>query len=569
MQQLRLNAPEKTTIGGYGELHLNVSMPKGNDTEAEVDMHRLVLFFAHRFNDRISLYTEFEVEHALVGPGAPGQVGIEQATLDWRLTKNDAVYLRTGIVLVPMGVINQWHEPPIFHGVERPRVDTLVIPTTWREAAVGIWGRPIEGLQYELYLMSGMDADGFSGWSGLRGGRQSAAVAVTNGPAFAGRVEYEPRLRQIIGASFYLGFAGANAEDIPERVTVTGASVDWRMHLKGFEPKVEAAYFHVSDTDKLRVVSAGATDPYSTVGSDIFGVYGELAYDVFYTLETEHVVALCSRRVLRHHVCRNRTLPSTVPPTSTQFSDSPTNRSPNSRLRPILSYARRAQVPTSASSTPGLDGCFDVESLKNSEIDPKMDRVIMRLLKLFALAAFAAVSFSRRRLPHKRFIPLANFCRSSFSDCTRVRFLRTANSSNSRKVIETKLGYTLAKKDYVVYVAEKGDQAVGYAVFDSEIGQHEAIDFATFFDSAGKVTRFEVVAYREPYGDEIRGTRFRKQFVGRNAKSGFDFKRDVDAVSGATLSARAATKAVQRAAMLVEQLLNHNESSATTMHASR
>ncbi len=99
-----------------------------------------------------------------------------------------ALYLRAGVILVPMGIINQWHEPPIFNGVERPQVGRVIIPTTWREGGVGIWGQPTDSIRYELYVMGGLDASGFSGATGLRGGRLKVTQAELNGPAFTGRV---------------------------------------------------------------------------------------------------------------------------------------------------------------------------------------------------------------------------------------------------------------------------------------------------------------------------------------------------------------------------------------------
>ena len=93
---------------------------------------------------------------------------------------------------------------------------------------------------------------------------------------------------------------------------------------------------------------------------------------------------------------------------------------------------------------------------------------------------------------------------------------------------------------------------VGYALFDSEKGQHELMDVATFFDAKGKVTRVELMSFREPYGDGVKSERFRQQFIGKDARSGFVAGRDIDTISGATLSSRAMAKAVQRAAVLLD-----------------
>jgi len=136
-----------------------------------------------------------------------------------------------------------------------------------------------------------------------------------------------------------------------------------------------------------------------------------------------------------------------------------------------------------------------------------------------------------------------------------VDFQRIQLSAERRAELGRQLGQQLEKGEYIFYVAHSGDQVDGYALFDREIGQHEYIDFATFFDCDGRVTRVEVVAYREPYGDGIRSKRFRKQFVGKEAASGFKPGHDIDVISGATLSARAMAKAVKRATLLLHDTL--------------
>ncbi len=132
-----------------------------------------------------------------------------------------------------------------------------------------------------------------------------------------------------------------------------------------------------------------------------------------------------------------------------------------------------------------------------------------------------------------------------------VDFRRVQLSAERRAELAQKLGQRLEKGEYIFYVARSGEKVDGYALFDREIGQHEYIDFATFFDGAGRVTRVEVVAYREPYGEGIRSSRFREQFVGKEAASGFRPGHDIDVISGATLSARAMAKAVKRATLLL------------------
>lgn len=142
-----------------------------------------------------------------------------------------------------------------------------------------------------------------------------------------------------------------------------------------------------------------------------------------------------------------------------------------------------------------------------------------------------------------------------FHASTRVSFARVGGASAERSAIERRLGARLAKPDYAVFVATTGARVDGYAVFDAERGQHELIDYAVFFDAAGVVTRVEVLEYREPYGEAIRGERFRRQFLGRRGSSGFRADHAIDVVSGATISSRSMCAGVQRAAVLVEALL--------------
>lgn len=142
-----------------------------------------------------------------------------------------------------------------------------------------------------------------------------------------------------------------------------------------------------------------------------------------------------------------------------------------------------------------------------------------------------------------------------FHSSERVSFLKIAPDSSARARIEKRTGRKLPRADYTFYVASTGKRVDGYALFDEERGQHELISFATFFDARGNITRVEVVAYREPYGDGIRAARFRNQFIGRNASSGFRANDDIDAISGATISSRSLSKGVQRASILLDEVV--------------
>ncbi len=189
--------------------------------------------------------------------------------------------MRAGIVLVPMGIVNQWHEPPLFHGVERPMVDKLIIPSTWREGGAGFFHRPTEEFSYELYVVSGLDPLDFSASNGIRGGRQKVGEARTDGLAFTGRAQYEPTNQTVLGVSGYYNAAGKNADAIDADVNVLGVSADARSKLNGFEARAQFAMFTIGDTEELNAVTNAG------VGDTLVGAYAELAYDIFHTLDMD------------------------------------------------------------------------------------------------------------------------------------------------------------------------------------------------------------------------------------------------------------------------------------------
>src|SRR5216683_3348696 len=205
-----LAAQERTTVGGYGEVHYtNRTGPK---TPAVVNLARFVVYLAHSFDDRLAFRSELEVEDAKVEGGKPGgEVSLEQAYLDYRLA--DWITLRTGLVLAPVGIINETHEPPTFNGVERPGFDHDVIPTTWREIGVGAVGTIPggSGLAYRVYLVNGLRADGLSAAEGIREGRQEGRQASFANPSFTGRLEWARPGVKIGGSFWYGGTADTNA----------------------------------------------------------------------------------------------------------------------------------------------------------------------------------------------------------------------------------------------------------------------------------------------------------------------------------------------------------------------
>lgn len=177
-----------TTIGGYGELHYNnIETETGGvvtGTKKEIDYHRFVLFFNHDFSERVRLYTELELEHSISGDGQVGEVELEQAFVEFDINEKHSA--KGGLFLVPVGILNETHEPPTFYGVERNPIEKHIIPSTWWEAGAGVSGELAPGWSYDLAMHSGLNTAS----SDIRSGRQKVGKAKANDWALTGRIKY-------------------------------------------------------------------------------------------------------------------------------------------------------------------------------------------------------------------------------------------------------------------------------------------------------------------------------------------------------------------------------------------
>ncbi len=170
-----------TSIGGYGELHYN-----NNDSKKEVDFHRFVLFIGHEFTDKLRFFSELEVEHSIAGEGKAGEVELEQAYIEYDIS--DTLTSKTGMFLIPVGILNETHEPPTFYGVERNPVEKNIIPSTWWEAGAALNVKAAAGLSFDFALTSGLDTRGKD--YKVRSGRTKIAKASAENLAFTSRVKY-------------------------------------------------------------------------------------------------------------------------------------------------------------------------------------------------------------------------------------------------------------------------------------------------------------------------------------------------------------------------------------------
>lgn len=242
---------ERTTIGGYGELHYNnlddeVLGATGNDDLEQVDFHRFVLYFGHEFTDDIRLFSEVELEHSLAGEGQPGEVELEQAWIEMDL--NDQHRTRAGLDILPIGIINPTHEPNTFYGVERNRIESEIIPATWWEAVFGFNGEIAPGWNYDAYAHSGlvMPSTGGSAFR-PRSGRLKVANATDQDVAFTGRLRYTgvPGLEIGVSGQYQKDVTGT-VDSLDVSATLFEGHIDYK-HTSGFGLRALYARWDLED----------------------------------------------------------------------------------------------------------------------------------------------------------------------------------------------------------------------------------------------------------------------------------------------------------------------------------
>jgi hypothetical protein len=220
------------SIGGYGEsLYQNFDATRedgaGSGKTNEWDYLRAVVYLGWKFDRTFVLNTEIEYEHASTGEG--GEVSVEFATLDAML--RNEVNLRAGLVLVPLGFVNEMHEPTTYLGARRPDTETRILPSTWRANGIGAFGEA-GPLAYKLYLTESLNADSYTAAGGIRGGRQAGAKATADNLAFSGRLDLVSVPGLLAGASFFTGESGKDlavaGQSFGARTTTWDLHADWR-----------------------------------------------------------------------------------------------------------------------------------------------------------------------------------------------------------------------------------------------------------------------------------------------------------------------------------------------------
>jgi hypothetical protein len=256
---------DRIQFHGYGEFHYNNPQigTMDEDAIAEADVHRFVLGWTYEFTDALRMDAEIDFEHAAT------EIELEYAHIDYDLKPTLA--LRAGAVLMPVGPLNEFHEPPLYYSVERPYVENTIMPTTWQEFGVGLVGRS-GALAYRGYVVTGLDASGFSSLSGIRGGRTHAAEAPAEDLAGVARIEYASQNGLQLGASGYYGGADQGDSTLGD-VTVGIVNADARFRRSGLDLR-GVVYRVFLDAEEL---STARGEP---IGEAMMGWYAEAAYDL-------------------------------------------------------------------------------------------------------------------------------------------------------------------------------------------------------------------------------------------------------------------------------------------------
>ena len=262
--------PSGMTFGGYAEVLYN----QPESLNGEIDVQRLILLFGYKFDDRTQFVTEVEFEHVK-------EVYIEQAFVNYALS--NSLNVRAGLMLVPMGIINEYHEPTTFNGVERPSLDNKLVPSTWREIGIGVSGRS-DGLslRYQAYIFNGFlshnGVDGLiKGSNGLRSGRQKGAESVFRTPNLSMKLDYYGINGLRLGLSGYFGSTQADDEVFDtagSTVSMSMLGLDTRYAFRKFTARGQYITTTFNDSEAYNQFTG------KDLGSGMSGYYIEGAYNL-------------------------------------------------------------------------------------------------------------------------------------------------------------------------------------------------------------------------------------------------------------------------------------------------
>ena len=280
MKRVLFANPNEFSIGSYGEAHYNQTITENSFSNGKVDLHRVIMYMGYKFNDRLQFFSETEFEHVK-------EVYVEQAFMNY--SYNSLFNIKAGIILIPMGFVNEFHEPTLFNGVERPNVDKYIIPSTWSEMGLGLHGLiKRANVKYQIYAVNGFK--GYDGsakitGAGLRSARQKGAEALIRTPSLTGKLTFFGLNGLRLGLSGYYGssessmYNGLEREDESAvdkadstRVGIAMTALNLQYTIGKFQFTAVGNYTKLSNTQSYNEFTG------SNAANTIFGYYGELSF---------------------------------------------------------------------------------------------------------------------------------------------------------------------------------------------------------------------------------------------------------------------------------------------------
>ena len=285
------SSTSRTAIGGYGNAFFQRDV---NAKTSKVNLERFVLFLGHKFNKKISVFAELELEDAKIEGGKfGGEFALEQCYLKFNIKPNHSIV--AGLFLPRIGILNENHLPNAFNGNERTMVETFIIPSTWRELGVGYYGNSLKlPLAYSVAIVNGLSAGGFEHGSFIREGRFEGSNATFNNLAITAALQLNKNNFKAQVSAYYggsVGLAPSNADSLKLTSGLLGTPVIFgeanvQYANKGISAKLLGTIANISDASAINRAYANNT------AMTAYGVYVEIGYNIFEQIKKLHAQQL-------------------------------------------------------------------------------------------------------------------------------------------------------------------------------------------------------------------------------------------------------------------------------------
>jgi len=302
---------QATVLSGYGQAKVQYDLRYKTGV---ANLTRNVLFVGHKFSNRVYFFSEMELENAGIssgGGGFKGELSMEQLFLKFNINRD--IYLTAGLFIPRIGIINENHLPTTFNGNDRPFVETFLIPATWRELGIGVYGnvRRIPGLNYSFAVLNGLNSAGFNNGTGIADGRFEGGNATASNIALTGALLYYYRNFRLQASGYFGGSSGLVkrvADSLQLRSGAFGTPVglveaNAQYHNKGVSLKALAVSAHIPDAYRVNRAYANNTP------ASMLGAYAEAGYN-FLKIWSDGTTKNLTLFVRYEWMDLNRTLPA-------------------------------------------------------------------------------------------------------------------------------------------------------------------------------------------------------------------------------------------------------------------